>query len=147
MRQLGPEQLENQRRIRTSAQTLRERLEQVEEHVAQLKEQALARKLGRPSLRAPSLDAVHRAMRNISAAAEERSLEIDELATRVDLMRLSSAKKHRSSPAPLRRSMIEASPATPTSSRTTSGARDSPLARSALAQERRNAILRDSLAR
>lgn len=89
VRQLGPEQLENQKHIRASMESVRARLEELEDHLAVLKEKVVEAKLGKSSLKAPSLDSISRAIRNITVAVTEKMFEIDELALRLDMMRVS----------------------------------------------------------
>ncbi|KAM0787301.1 hypothetical protein ACM66B_007077 [Microbotryomycetes sp. NB124-2] len=88
VRQLGPEQVENQQQIRFAIESVTSRLDELEEHLVTLKEKVVADKLGRSSFKAPSLDSVNRAIRNISLAVTEKTFEIDELAVRLDLMRV-----------------------------------------------------------
>ncbi|SCZ99633.1 BZ3500_MvSof-1268-A1-R1_Chr3-1g06172 [Microbotryum saponariae] len=91
VRQLGPEQLENQKRLRLAMTTIKATLEQVEDHVSVLREKMVESRLGRTSFKAPSLDSVNRAVRNISSAVAEKTFELDELTLRLELMRVQPA--------------------------------------------------------
>ncbi|KAL8291693.1 hypothetical protein RQP46_001951 [Phenoliferia psychrophenolica] len=88
VRQLGPEQIENQKQIRLSVEAVRARVEQVEDHMLVLKDKVMEERLGRSSFKIPSLDAVNRAVRNITVAVSDRMFELDELASRLDLLRV-----------------------------------------------------------
>lgn len=55
VRQLGPEQSENQRRIRLQVDAVRTKIEQLEEHMLGLKDQLAKEKLGRASLKCVTL--------------------------------------------------------------------------------------------
>ncbi|SCV74539.1 BQ2448_7568 [Microbotryum intermedium] len=91
VRQLGPEQLENQKRLRLAMTTTKATLEQVEDHVSVLREKLIESRLGRTSFKAPSLDSVNRTVRNISSAVAEKTFELDELTLRLELMRVQPA--------------------------------------------------------
>ena len=97
IRQLGPEQLENQTRIRHLTQSVTEALEELERAIALLKDKALERKLGRTPMKAPSLDSIHRAMRNMTSALQRRILELDDLSLRLDMLTLSTSSPRRDS--------------------------------------------------
>ncbi|KWU41271.1 hypothetical protein RHOSPDRAFT_8490, partial [Rhodotorula sp. JG-1b] len=88
VRQLGPEQTENQRKIRHQVEAVRAKIEQLEEHLLSLKKQLAKEKLGQTTLQAPSLDSIQRAMRNITVAATEKGLELDEIAARLHRMQI-----------------------------------------------------------
>ncbi|KAK4048627.1 hypothetical protein OIV83_004597 [Microbotryomycetes sp. JL201] len=88
VRQLGPEQVENQRQIRLAMESVQSRLDELEDHLDTLKEKVVADRLGKSSFKAPSLDSVNRAIRNITVAVTDKTFEIDELAVRLDLMRV-----------------------------------------------------------
>ncbi|KAI5478768.1 feruloyl esterase-like protein [Pseudohyphozyma bogoriensis] len=88
VRQLGPEQIENQKKIRLSVEAVRSRVTQVEEHMVSLKDKVMEERLGRSSFRTPSLDAVNRAVRNITVAVTEKTFELDDLAIRLDMLRV-----------------------------------------------------------
>jgi hypothetical protein len=90
IRQLGPEQLENQKRLRRVQQNVIEGLDQLEQAIASLKDRMLDRKLGRSPMKAPSLDSIHRASRNIIHALHAKNLELDDLALRLQMATLST---------------------------------------------------------
>lgn len=91
-------------------QAVRAKIEQLEEHMLSLKKQLAKEKLGQTTLqcvsglvllssghavdeaslprRAPSLDSIQRAMRNITVAATEKGLELDEIAARLHRMQV-----------------------------------------------------------
>lgn len=76
-------------------QNVSEALEELERAIALLKDKALERKLGRSPMKAPSLDSIHRAMRNITAALQRRILELDDLSLRLDMLTLSTNSARR----------------------------------------------------
>lgn len=88
VRQLGPEQVENQKKIRVAVEATRSKIEQLEEHMRTLKDKVIEDKIGRSSFKTPPLDAVNRAVRNITAAVTEKTFELDDLALRLDLLRV-----------------------------------------------------------
>ncbi|GEM11245.1 nuclear pore complex protein Nup214 [Rhodotorula toruloides] len=116
VRQLGPEQMENQRKIRLQMQAAIASADQLEEHLLSLKKRVTDEKLGRQSFQAPSLDSVGRALRNISLAVTEKTLELDGLTMRLNSVRLQPASN-----ATPRRKLLQ---------RTSSLALDEPLQRS-----------------
>ncbi|GAA5830463.1 hypothetical protein JCM3766R1_002730 [Sporobolomyces carnicolor] len=102
IRQLGPEQIEHQRKIRLQMEAVRSRVEQLEDHLMALKSKVNEDQKGRTSFKAPSLDSVNRAVRNITAAVTEKTFELDQLAHRLDQVRLGPSpdatgqRRHRS---------------------------------------------------
>ncbi|GAA5834325.1 hypothetical protein JCM11251_007959 [Rhodosporidiobolus azoricus] len=91
VRQLGPEQAENQRRIRLQIEAVRTKLEQLEQHMASIKTKVHDEKLGKSSFKAPTLDSVNRAVRNITVAASEKASELNDLSSRLELLRIRPA--------------------------------------------------------
>ncbi|GAC97179.1 hypothetical protein PHSY_004764 [Pseudozyma hubeiensis SY62] len=87
VRQLGPEHVENQNKLRKASQVVRDRIVELEEYMAALKDKLQNARAGRSALRAPSLDSVARACRNITARTTAVTLDLDNLALEVDLMR------------------------------------------------------------
>ncbi len=87
IRQLGPEHVENQSKLRKASQVVRDRIVELEEYLAALKDKLQQAKTGRTTLKAPSLDSVARASRNITARTSAVMLELDNLALEMDLMR------------------------------------------------------------
>lgn len=90
VRQLGPEQQETQRRLRQSSQSVTEAVEALEAGIANLRERMVERKLGRTPMKAPSLDTIHRASRNITSALHARNVELDDLMLRLEMALLST---------------------------------------------------------
>lgn len=99
VRQLGPEQLENQNRIRKQTQNVTEALNELERTITNLKQKVVEEKLGRSPMQAPSLDSIHRAMRNLTGGLQSKVAELDDIALRLDMMTLStnSPVRHRDS--------------------------------------------------
>ncbi|EPQ30288.1 uncharacterized protein PFL1_02404 [Pseudozyma flocculosa PF-1] len=88
VRQLGPEHVENQNRLRKTSQLVRDRMQELDEYLALLKNRITNEKLGRSTMRAPTLDSIARATRNITAMASDRVLELDHLALQLDMLRV-----------------------------------------------------------
>lgn len=98
VRQLGPEQLENQNRIRRQTQNVNEAMDELEGTILTLKAKVLEEKLGRSPLQAPSLDSIYRAIRNMTAGFQSKIAELDDVALRLEMANLSTsspAKKDR----------------------------------------------------
>ncbi|KAL1914704.1 uncharacterized protein VTP21DRAFT_7962 [Calcarisporiella thermophila] len=114
VRNLGPEQAEDQQRLRKAIQKVSEQIACMEECLAQMKEYVQEQKIGGSrSLRAPSLDTIHRVIRNISSAISDRAQELDELNTSLSRLSLgdSFATSKRDSGSPLQhRAALGASP-------------------------------------
>ncbi len=87
IRQLGPEHVENQTKLRKASQIVQSRIAELEEYLAALKDRIQAAKTGRATLKAPSLDSIARACRNITARTTAVTLQLDNLALEMDLMR------------------------------------------------------------
>lgn len=92
IRQLGPEQQANQARIRSAHQAVESALVSAESALSRLHSQVLDRKMGRSPMKAPSIDTIHRAMRNITRALEVRRAELDDLQLRLDMVYLSTSR-------------------------------------------------------
>ncbi|KAL7409677.1 hypothetical protein BDY24DRAFT_332670, partial [Mrakia frigida] len=92
VRQLGPEHTENQQKLRKTTQLVRDRVLQLENHLAVLKKRVGQEKSGSVPMKAPSLDTIARTMRNITVAVNEKTYEIDDLELRLDVLRLTSKK-------------------------------------------------------
>lgn len=90
VRQLGPEQLENQTRIRKQTQNVNEALTELERTIISLKEKVLEEKLGRSPMQAPSLDSIYRAIRNLTAGLQNKVVALDDIALRLDMMTLTT---------------------------------------------------------
>lgn len=96
VRQLGPEQVENQNRIRRQTQNVNEALNELERSITILKEKVLEEKLGRSPMQAPSLDSIYRAIRNLSAGLQNKIAELDDIALRLDMTTLTTDSPARS---------------------------------------------------
>ncbi|BGP11697.1 hypothetical protein JCM10049v2_007617 [Rhodotorula toruloides] len=152
VRQLGPEQSENQRKIRLQMQAAIASAEQLEEHMLNLKKRLTDEKLGRQSFKAPSLDSVSRALRNISLAVSEKTLELDDLTLRLDSVRLQPASNATPRRKLLQRSSslalderLQRSPALQPSNVTGDPSNAAVTAEAALQAERSGAILKRAL--
>lgn len=87
---LGPEQAEAQTRIRRQRQAALDQLNALEAQIARLREHVLQATYGRTSFKAPTLDAIHRSVRNMSALVRERHQQLDSLAARLEALRRST---------------------------------------------------------
>ncbi|CED85606.1 Nuclear pore complex, Nup214/CAN component [Phaffia rhodozyma] len=96
IRQLGPEHLENQQRLRKTTQTVRDRIGQLENHLDILRKEVIREKNGRASMKAPTLDSISRTIRNITAAVREKAFEIEDLSLRLHVLQLSGSNKNSS---------------------------------------------------
>ena len=92
VRQLGPEQVEYQKNIRLQVEGVRARIEQVEEHLVGVKDKVRQDRQGKTAFKAPSLDSVNRAVRNITSAVKDKASELDDLALRIDLLNVGGVK-------------------------------------------------------
>lgn len=113
VRQLGPEQLENQNRIRRQTQNVNEALDELERTILGLKEKVLEEKLGRSPMQAPSLDSIYRAIRNLTAGLQSKIIELDDIGLRLDMAALTtdSPKKQADTTPKAQRLLKGASPA------------------------------------
>ena len=84
VRHLGPEQLENQARLRRSSHLVRERLSELGEYFNGLQKFALNAKQGQTTLRAPTLDTIYRSADNIGRLVSARIGELDKMGQAVD---------------------------------------------------------------
>ncbi|CAO1622512.1 unnamed protein product [Sympodiomycopsis kandeliae] len=87
VRQLGPEHAANQAKLRSSSQSVRERIQQVESYLTELRKRIRDRQLGRSQFRAPSLDAIQRTTKNISITTAAKTLELDDLLTELEFLK------------------------------------------------------------
>ena len=87
IRQLGPEHVENQNKLRKASQVVRDRIVELDEYLTALKDKLQHAKAGHTALKAPTLDSVARACRNITARTTAVTLDLDNLALEMDLMR------------------------------------------------------------
>lgn len=90
IRSLGPEYTETQSQLRRNIRALRDRIEKLEDHIKSAKKRVREYKTGKPALRAPSLDTIHRTYRNIDTALDQQAIEIASLASRVANLKLDS---------------------------------------------------------
>ena len=84
VRHLGPEQLENQTRLRRSSHLVRERLSELGEYFNGLQKSTLNAKQGQTTLRAPTLDTIYRSADNIGRLVSARIRELDKMGQDVD---------------------------------------------------------------
>ena len=84
VRHLGPEQLENQMRLRRSSHLVRERLSELGEYFNGLQKSTLNAKQGQTTLRAPTLDTIYRSADNIGRLVSARIRELDKMGQDVD---------------------------------------------------------------
>ena len=84
VRHLGPEQLENQMRLRRSSHLVRERLSELGEYFNGLQKFTLNAKQGQTTLRAPTLDTIYRSADNIGRLVSARIRELDKMGQDVD---------------------------------------------------------------
>lgn len=71
-------------------------MEQSDRAIADLKAKVLEQKLGRAPLKAPSLDSIHRAIRNMTSNLHARNLELDDLVLRLDMSTMSTSSPAKS---------------------------------------------------
>ncbi|TFK72992.1 hypothetical protein BDN72DRAFT_762517 [Pluteus cervinus] len=92
-RTLGPEHLETQiqlrRKIRAS-QAMRDRIQQLEDHLNSSKKRINEVNSARPSMKAPSFDTVNRTYRNIDIAIQQQSTDVSKLSARLSKLDLTS---------------------------------------------------------
>ncbi|KAJ3728788.1 hypothetical protein C8R42DRAFT_545103, partial [Lentinula raphanica] len=82
-RTLGPEHLENQTQLRRNIRTMRTKVEQLEDQLRAHKKRLSEVNSGRPTLRPPSLDTIHRTYRNIDIALQQQGDEVAQLNARL----------------------------------------------------------------
>jgi len=90
VRTLGPEHLETQSQLRRDIRALRDRIQKLEDHFEASKKKLGRIQAGKPALRAPSLDIVNRTYRNIDIAADYQAQQVNQLATRLKKLKLTS---------------------------------------------------------
>ncbi|KIK81178.1 hypothetical protein PAXRUDRAFT_833034 [Paxillus rubicundulus Ve08.2h10] len=83
VRTLGPEYMETQSQLRRDIRAIRDRVQKLEDHLQVSKKRINELKLGRPSLRAPSLDTMNRTFRNIDIAIDQQKQEVTKLRLRM----------------------------------------------------------------
>ena len=79
VRHLGPEQMENQARLRRASHLVRERMNELGEYFDGLKKSKANEKYGRTMLRAPALDTIYRSVDHIDRLVSERVWELGQI--------------------------------------------------------------------
>ena len=95
---LGPEQADAQAKIRRQRQAALDQLGALEAQIVRLREHVLQATYGRTSFKAPTLDSIHRSVRNMSALVRERHQQLDSLAARVEALRRAPSAARESTP-------------------------------------------------
>jgi len=98
-RTLGPEHLETQTQLRRSIRVIRDRVQTLEEHLQAAKKRLNQYKVGKPTVRAPSLDTINRTYRNIDLAVSQQAHDIAQLTTRVSKLKIDESRRKSASPA------------------------------------------------
>ncbi|TDL16488.1 hypothetical protein BD410DRAFT_902018 [Rickenella mellea] len=91
VRTLGPEHAETQTLLRKQIRSINDRVEQLEDHLQSCMKKLSEYRTGKPSFRPPSLDTINRTFRNIDAAIEQQSSQIDILTARISKLHLTSS--------------------------------------------------------
>ncbi|KAJ4488409.1 hypothetical protein J3R30DRAFT_3435653 [Lentinula aciculospora] len=81
-RTLGPEHLENQMQLRRNIRAMHTKVDQLEDQLRAHKKRLSEVNSGRPTLKPPSLDTIHRTYRNIDIALQQQTDEVAQLNTR-----------------------------------------------------------------
>ncbi|KAL6302558.1 hypothetical protein BKA93DRAFT_736546, partial [Sparassis latifolia] len=81
-RSLGPEHLETQSQLRRDIKALRDRIQQLEDHIQESKKKLSLMKANKPGIRAPSLDTINRICRNIDTAITQEEDHVAKLVAR-----------------------------------------------------------------
>ncbi|KAF9223599.1 hypothetical protein BS17DRAFT_780883 [Gyrodon lividus] len=89
IRTLGPEYLETQSQLRRNTRAIRDCVLKLEDHLQTSKKRINELKLGKPSLRAPSLDTVNRTFRNVDIAIDQQKQEVSKLRLRMAKLHIS----------------------------------------------------------
>ncbi|KAJ3867398.1 hypothetical protein EV359DRAFT_78647 [Lentinula novae-zelandiae] len=96
-RTLGPEHLENQTQLRRNIRAMRTKVDQLEDQLRAHKKRLSEVNTGRPILKPPSLDTIHRTYRNIDIALQQQTDEVAQLSAR--FLKLNVAASTYNSPA------------------------------------------------
>ncbi|GAW05800.1 hypothetical protein LENED_007680 [Lentinula edodes] len=96
-RTLGPEHLENQTQLRRNIRAMRTKVDQLEDQLRAHKKRLSEVNTGRPTLKPPSLDTIHRTYRNIDIALQQQTDEVAQLSAR--FLKLNVAASTYNSPA------------------------------------------------
>ncbi|KZP00652.1 hypothetical protein CALVIDRAFT_462961, partial [Calocera viscosa TUFC12733] len=83
IRHLGPEQSENQTRLRHSSLVVHNQLERLEDYVTAMKTTVIQKKSGSKPLTGPTLDTVNRTIRNLDSTAVSELATLDNLSKRL----------------------------------------------------------------
>ena len=92
VRQLGPEHIENQQKLRKSMQSINDGLMKVEDQLNSLKAKVISSKSGKGSFKVPSIDSINRSTRALGIAINDKNETLDELIEKVEKMKLSQNK-------------------------------------------------------
>ncbi|KAI0951464.1 hypothetical protein AcW1_008503 [Taiwanofungus camphoratus] len=94
-RTLGPEHLETQSQLRRDIRVLRDRVQQLEDHIGAAKKRLTQLKTGKTSMKAPSLSTINRIYRNIDVAIEQQEDSVAQLTARAEGLKLDRVQKMR----------------------------------------------------
>ncbi|EMD33399.1 hypothetical protein CERSUDRAFT_118001 [Gelatoporia subvermispora B] len=92
-RTLGPEHLETQNQLRREIRSIRDRVQQLEDHIQSSKKKLKEMKSGKAQVKPPSLDTINRTYRNIDLAIDQEADKISELTHRIAKIRLDTPRK------------------------------------------------------
>ncbi|OCH90355.1 hypothetical protein OBBRIDRAFT_755181 [Obba rivulosa] len=87
-RTLDPDHLETQSQLRREIRSIRERVQQLEDHIQASKKKLKHMKSGKVQVKAPSLNTINRTYRNIDLAIEQEADKVSELTHRVAKLKL-----------------------------------------------------------
>ncbi|KZT56949.1 hypothetical protein CALCODRAFT_496778 [Calocera cornea HHB12733] len=87
IRQLGPEQSENQTRLRHSSLVVHNQLERLEDYVVAMRATVIQKKSGSKPLTGPIMDTINRTIRNLDTTAATELATLDSLIKRLRVVR------------------------------------------------------------
>ncbi|KAG8927597.1 hypothetical protein FRC02_008013 [Tulasnella sp. 418] len=90
IRHLGPEHAENQHRLRKLIQTVSDRVQQLEDIVAESKKKVDRLKAGMNSMQTPTLEMISRSLNRIQSGAQQRIEDLDKLMGRMEHLDITS---------------------------------------------------------
>ncbi|KAJ3786013.1 hypothetical protein GGU10DRAFT_311953 [Lentinula aff. detonsa] len=90
-RSLGPEHLENQTQLRRNIRAMRNKVDQLEDQLRAHKKRLSEVNSGRPTIKPPSLDTIHRTYRNIDIALQQQGDEVAQLNARLRKLDLTAS--------------------------------------------------------
>lgn len=96
-RNLGPEHMEKQAKLRKQVRSIRDRVEKLESHLQAAKGKLEREKTGRVGFKAPTLDTINRTYRNIDIAISQQMEDINALSSRMSKLDLKSFQKSKPS--------------------------------------------------